>query len=351
MRRNFSMKKTFWLAAAALVLAAMVTTGCGKKKAAAITDITLHPAESDFEVELVNNDTAVSITKYTFNYDAPELAEVKKLEDNYEKANSKKSEELRNLIGEYSKHITVVFPDTIQGYPVVKVGCGNNSFVNSGHAVIQKVIIPDSVEEIFLHVGAREVEFSPSSKLETITGAGFRKSAFDDSLEKITLPPSLQKIESNAFAGTKISEIAIPQNVKRIDDEAFSKCRNLKTVDLSNATSLEYIGQFAFSEDVLYPHGDPIEKIVFPPSLKKIGKLAFTHCDELAVSGLPDPDSLKNIKLEIHGYSYSPIAVYHWIGDVFSGEKLWEAANSSDLAERKKFNDTWKDLRIELADD
>lgn len=35
------------------------------------------------------------------------------------------------------------------------------------------------------------------------------------------------------------------------------------------------------------------------------------------------------------------------IGYVFSGKKLDEAANSSDLAERKKFNDTWKNLKIE----
>lgn len=58
------------------------------------------------------------------------------------------------------------------------------------------------------------------------------------------LPASLITIEDEAFAGTAITAITLPKNVKVVGDYAFADIQTLHKIDIPNTT--EYIGENAF---------------------------------------------------------------------------------------------------------
>ena len=65
------------------------------------------------------------------------------------------------------------------------------------------------------------------------------------SLESISLPKSLKAIYDNAFTSCSISSIEIPNGVEWIDDGAFSGCNKLNEISMPD--SVFYIGRAAFS--------------------------------------------------------------------------------------------------------
>ena len=92
----------------------------------------------------------------------------------------------------------------------------------------------------------------------------------------ITLPSTLEKIESMAFAGcTNIEKITIPASVQSIGNYAFANCYALTSVTVENNSKLESIGDFAFNECGC------LKSINIPESLKHIGKGSFRMCADL----------------------------------------------------------------------
>ncbi len=63
-------------------------------------------------------------------------------------------------------------------------------------------------------------------------------------LKSIALPNSIEIIGGNAFQGTPLTQIVLPDSVVDIGDAAFKYCKNLESVKLSENT--KYIGVFAF---------------------------------------------------------------------------------------------------------
>lgn len=55
---------------------------------------------------------------------------------------------------------------------------------------------------------------------------------------------NISKIENYSFAGTKLTNLIIPSNVKKIGDYAFYNCSSLKSIELENG--VETIGQYGF---------------------------------------------------------------------------------------------------------
>ena len=70
-----------------------------------------------------------------------------------------------------------------------------------------------------------------------------------------------------------ITHISIPSNISKIDDEAFSNCQNLCSIELSS--NLHEIGYHSFW------CCSSLVKIVFPEGLHKIGEGAFAGCSRL----------------------------------------------------------------------
>ena len=89
------------------------------------------------------------------------------------------------------------------------------------------------------------------------------KSAFHSckSLKTITLPSNLQTIGERCFQASRLTELIIPDSVKKIEKYALSLCPDLKKVTLPEG--LETISEACFGQSW-------IEEIEVPKSVKMI---------------------------------------------------------------------------------
>jgi hypothetical protein len=131
-------------------------------------------------------------------------------------------------------------------------------------------------------------------------------------LNEITLPDSLQIINSRAFHSCiKLKEIFIPVNVKTINDSAFAECKNLTRITVAEGNtrfamiqdclvntqskkllqglatgtipqdgSVTTLGQYCFASM-------PITSITIPDNITTVSNNAFSHCEELQIVKLP----------------------------------------------------------------
>ena len=109
-----------------------------------------------------------------------------------------------------------------------------------------------------------------------------------------------------AFMDSEIKHITIPSQIKRIPDFCFAGCKNLESVTLGD--SIEYIGEYAFA-------GTGITEITLPKNLKYIWCDAFkdTNIEKCKLKNILPPEvfkekyngeedwkeSLRNAKIEI----------------------------------------------------
>ena len=87
------------------------------------------------------------------------------------------------------------------------------------------------------------------------------------------IPNSVTTIERDAFEGTTLKSIVIPEGVTLIGEGAFYDCKSLETVSLPN--SLECIGYRAF-------YGSKISSIYIPAGVKDISERVFDGCENLS---------------------------------------------------------------------
>lgn len=74
------------------------------------------------------------------------------------------------------------------------------------------------------------------------------------------------------FSFSGVESVQLPFTLKRLKNNTFSSCRNLKNIQLPNR--LEYIEDRCFS-------GSGVEELMLPRSLKKIGYNALESCGSL----------------------------------------------------------------------
>ncbi len=130
--------------------------------------------------------------------------------------------------------------------------------------------------------------------------------AFKDrkQLHKITLPESLEEIETEAFRGcNKLEEMRIPKKTVRVGESAFRDCVNMKALVVDN--DCIKIGERAFEncatlESVKLPDGltelyggvfnscKSLKGIDLPSKLTIIGENAFSDCIGLEKVVIPD---------------------------------------------------------------
>ena len=92
-------------------------------------------------------------------------------------------------------------------------------------------------------------------------------------IEDLIIPSGITAIHDNAFFGSKIKSVTIPDSVKSIGLTAFSECPSLTDVTIGEGVTT--IGEQAFR---LCPS---LTNVTLPDSLTEIGKEAFWRCGEL----------------------------------------------------------------------
>ena len=164
-------------------------------------------------------------------------------------------------------------------------------------------------------------------KIRKVVAIAPRAFAKDDqgSITDIVLPKYLVEIGEEAFKGSDVTSILMPNTVKNLGTHAFEDCKKLKEVTLSSSltlipmaafrgcdalqelqvpASVTKIADLAFEasglKEMELPMGvetvgagafyncQQLEKLAFPNSLKKLGVCCFLYCNKLKSLTLPD---------------------------------------------------------------
>lgn len=126
------------------------------------------------------------------------------------------------------------------------------------------------------------------SRLKCITSNAFRGCK---QLEEIHIPETVVTIGYNAFEGSGLKEVRLPNTLKELGDEAFMNCNKLKCVTITGKNVV--IGKNAFSGC------KKLETLKLPDNLKSIGNKAFYDCDVLKKVRIPA--SVKDIGTDAFG--------------------------------------------------
>lgn len=100
-----------------------------------------------------------------------------------------------------------------------------------------------------------------------------------ESLENIKLPDSLTFIGDNAFRGTALTKIEIPDGVDDIGEFAFINCQHLESVKLPS--SITTIRGYTFNKCT------SLKSVVIPEGVKTIKNYAFADCSGLERVSFP----------------------------------------------------------------
>ena len=150
----------------------------------------------------------------------------------------------------------IVFPDTVDGYPVV--GIGKIDFRSRFKS--KKITVKTGSNTLF------------------ISGSSFD---YCYGIKKVILNEGLTVIFRSAFGfAESLTEINFPSTLEEIGDSAFYDCKKLKTLDLSK-TKLRKISAGCFSECA------DAEKVILPETVCRIEKEAFFRDKSLADINIP----------------------------------------------------------------
>ncbi len=160
----------------------------------------------------------------------------------------------------------------------------NNEATITGYAGESASVIVNRIDGNYKVVAIGENAFANNKKIKTVELSDAVKVIGDGAftsctaLESITFrsKPALQKIGDGAFAGcTALTAFRLPSSLKTIGADAFLDCTKA-TIDFSEASALESIGDYAFS--FCGTKSTENFTVVIPENLTDIGHGAFYGC-------------------------------------------------------------------------
>ncbi len=134
------------------------------------------------------------------------------------------------------------------------------------------------------------------------------------------VPDGTENICSGAFILTNLTEISLPDSIKKIDDIAFKNNSSLKEIVIHDGC--KEIGAKAFLNNIA------MEKIVIPESVEKIGDYAFFNCKALTIYGYEGSFAESYAKAE--GIPFVAIGA----DDNISGDTQSENSDDKDTGEK-----------------
>ena len=142
------------------------------------------------------------------------------------------------------------------------------------------VVVPEGVTKIGESSCYGDHAFSNCESLQSITLPKsiikIEESAFFNckNLQSITLPKDVISIGSHAFSNcSSLRSITLPESVTKIERAAFSDCSSLRSITLSE--NLKTIDDYTFRGCM------SLQSITLPESVTKIGEFAFAGCSSL----------------------------------------------------------------------
>lgn len=189
------------------------------------------------------------------------------------------------VISEYTgNEKDIVFPDTVDGYPVV--GIGKIDFRSRFKS--KKITVKTGSNTLF------------------ISGSSFD---YCYGIKKVVLNEGLTVIFRGAFGfAESLTEINFPSTLEEIGDSSFYDCKRLKTLDLSK-TKLRKISAGCFSECA------DAEKVMLPETVCRIEKEAFFRDKSLADINIPraltemDKTALSGTKINVADFKNAGINI------------------------------------------
>lgn len=215
-----------------------------KKSSSGVKLPTTPNAEEDFIVSLTEDGTGAVVTGY--------------------KGKSGKVYVPATIQGLPVKEVSFSIDDGVETVVVVSDGCTSVSL--SGES-IKYISLPDSVTEYGVYrTGITEFEVP----------AGVKKvGRFPPTLEKISFRGTPEVIGYEAFQGTKIQTITLPDSIKGIESYAFENCIALESINFP--ASLEWIGGEAITRSWMGNNGKAtfngcsnLKEIIIPDSLTSV---------------------------------------------------------------------------------
>lgn len=195
----------------------------------------------------------------------------------------------------------VVIPDTYQGYPVKSIS--SHAFASKN---VHTVVLGNNIETIGSYAFSNNLELSSvtfSECLKYIGEACFKNCS---SLEEVSLPSSVEKINKHAFSGTNISSIIIPESIEELK-ESFYSCSGLSSITF-NGVPTTFYGTFE--------NCTTLESITLPEGLTYIGIDTFNGCTNLKNITIPstvsriDSRVFKNCRNDIKVHFKGTISDY-----------------------------------------
>lgn len=114
---------------------------------------------------------------------------------------------------------------------------------------------------------------------EGVTTVGGQAFTYFKNMKEVTLPSTIKVIGRYAFQTTSIQSISLPSGLERIEQGAFAACKNLTSITIPN--SVYDLETFTFSEC------NSLSSVSLSTSLTSIGDGTFERCTSLRTLVIP----------------------------------------------------------------